>query len=233
MLCALALAGVALFFFDFISVKLAGQTVNFTGFQAAFGASQKLGEETINTFKGAWYILAFVISALGLAFSGLTFKFGNKMRVAAIAANFALALNLTVLYLSNTTAYFDDRITGGKRLIGEAVGSLGGTSRKEIFFLAAIIVAVLGFAVAIGYWLTADLAEVADSKGSKKPISKRFVRFIKDYVSEIKKIIWPDKENVTKNTTIVIIMCAVVGAYIWLWDFGLAQLLQFILSLKK
>ena len=75
-----------------------------------------------------------------------------------------------------------------------------------------------------------DYAEVLESDGAKKPLVKRFVSFIREYKSEIKKIRWPDFKTVLKNTIIVLIVCAVVGAFIWVLDFGLGNLIKWLFA---
>ncbi|MBQ2704199.1 MAG: preprotein translocase subunit SecE [Clostridia bacterium] len=75
-----------------------------------------------------------------------------------------------------------------------------------------------------------DYAEVLESDGAKKPLVKRFVSFIREYKSEIKKIRWPDIKTVVKNTIIVLIVCAVVGAFIWVLDFGLGNLIKWLFA---
>ena len=85
-------------------------------------------------------------------------------------------------------------------------------------------------AVAGAYLLIDDYLEVAASKGSKLTIPKRVVRFLRDYKSEIKKIIWPGWKDVLKNTAIVLAICLVIGAFIWVVDYGLAELVKLILG---
>ena len=54
-------------------------------------------------------------------------------------------------------------------------------------------------------------------KDTKKGKS-RFLRFFKEVKSEIKKIVWPAKEQVVKNTLIVLAAVVIIGAVIWLLD---------------
>ena len=61
-------------------------------------------------------------------------------------------------------------------------------------------------------------------------LGQKIAKFFRDYKSEVKKIVWPGPRDVVKNTVIVLIMCAVVGAFIWLVDYGLGQLLKLILG---
>ena len=86
------------------------------------------------------------------------------------------------------------------------------------------------FAVAAAaYLLIDDYIEVTQSKGAKRTILKRIIGFFKDYKSEIKKIVWPGFKDVAKNTGIVLAMCLIVGAFIWLLDLGLGKLIELIL----
>ncbi len=77
----------------------------------------------------------------------------------------------------------------------------------------------------------ADYAEVLESHGAKLPILKRMKNFFKDYKSEITKIVWPSRKTVVKNVIVVLIMCLLVGAFIWVLDWALAQLLSLILGI--
>ena len=51
-------------------------------------------------------------------------------------------------------------------------------------------------------------------------------------VSEIKKVTWPTKKQVVSNTLSVLAFCLVVGAIIWLADFGLKSLMSLITRLS-
>ena len=71
---------------------------------------------------------------------------------------------------------------------------------------------------------------VKESNGAKLSIPRRFVNFLKDYKSEIKKVVWPSRQTVVRNTIIVLVMCLIVGAYIAILDFGLANLIGLVLG---
>lgn len=53
-------------------------------------------------------------------------------------------------------------------------------------------------------------------KESKK--KSGFGKFFKEVKSEIKKIVWPAKQQVIKNTMIVIAAVVVIGLVIWVLD---------------
>ena len=77
-----------------------------------------------------------------------------------------------------------------------------------------------------------DYIEVKEAGDGRLTIPKRIVRFFRDYKSEVKKIVWPGLNEVVKNTGIVLIMCLIIGALIWVIDFGLAELLHLVLGIK-
>ncbi|MBE6681639.1 MAG: preprotein translocase subunit SecE [Ruminococcaceae bacterium] len=53
-------------------------------------------------------------------------------------------------------------------------------------------------------------------------------KFFKDYKSEFKKIVWPEKGDTLKQSGIVIVSIIVVGAAIFLLDTGFAKLLEWL-----
>ena len=75
----------------------------------------------------------------------------------------------------------------------------------------------------------------ADKKSTEpKGIKKVFAsikRFFKDLRSETKKIVWNSKQDTIKNTGVVLLVTAVVGAGVWIADLLFGQLREFIFSL--
>ena len=45
-------------------------------------------------------------------------------------------------------------------------------------------------------------------------------RFVKESWGELKKVEWPNRTQVMTGTIVVIIACAIVGAYLWVNDIG-------------
>lgn len=60
-------------------------------------------------------------------------------------------------------------------------------------------------------------------KAEKKVKSRKARKFIKDFRGELKKIVWPDFKTVMKNTGIVLLTVVIIGAMVWILDFGLSQ----------
>ena len=49
--------------------------------------------------------------------------------------------------------------------------------------------------------------------------------------SELKKVVWPNKKTVTKNTGTVLLCSLAIGACIWIFDFVATSAVQMILKL--
>ena len=153
-----------------------------------------------------------------LKISGFSFK-KKGLRYTAPAVGIIDGIYMLVIALSKPNLFVDTRPLPNASSVTYGKGVL----------LAAL--ALLAFAVfSAAYLLIDDYLEVKASKGAKKTIFARIAAFFKDYKSEIKKIVWPGIKEVLKNTLIVLIMCLIVGAFIWLLDFGLGKLLEVILG---
>ena len=65
-------------------------------------------------------------------------------------------------------------------------------------------------------------------KKEKVPLGERFKKFIKDYRSELKKIVWPSREQTIQNTGVVVIailfMTVVVGILDLVFGLGIKGL---------
>lgn len=216
LVCVFSVALITLFFFDFVKV---GAHYSLTGFESAFGSTQTVDKVDLHTYKSAWYILAFLLSATTLVFGAVNFKVKGA-KYATFGFSIASFVNMCVLYFGFPSK-FDYRPFGTTK---------GLTTLLP--FLLALIAAGVVMVLATVSMLVSDYAEVAVSKGTKITIPKRIKRFFKDYKRELKSIVWPSRSTVLKNFVVVIIMCALVGAYIWLLDFGLAELLKFVIGLK-
>lgn len=54
--------------------------------------------------------------------------------------------------------------------------------------------------------------------------AKRGTRLFKEIKSELKKVSWPDRKQLTNNTATVIVATLIVGVIIWTVDFGLQEI---------
>ena len=55
-------------------------------------------------------------------------------------------------------------------------------------------------------------------------------RWFREMKSELKKVVWPNKKTVLKNTGTVLLCSLVIGACIWIFDGVLGSVVQMILS---
>ena len=62
------------------------------------------------------------------------------------------------------------------------------------------------------------MAEVKKENWFKRTWGKT-TKFFRELRSELKKVVWPTREQVTKNTLVVAGCSAFVGVLIWLFDF--------------
>ena len=71
---------------------------------------------------------------------------------------------------------------------------------------------------------------MAEATATKKKSGNKIVRFFKELKSELKKVVWPSKKQVIKNTLIVIAAVIIIGIVIWILDFafgfGISKLIK-------
>ena len=53
--------------------------------------------------------------------------------------------------------------------------------------------------------------------------------FIRESAAELRKVEWPDQRQVTTGTVVVIIACAICGAYLWVNDLVWQRVVEFLL----
>lgn len=71
---------------------------------------------------------------------------------------------------------------------------------------------------------------MGDSAKSEK--TSKLVKFWNGVKAEFKKITWPDKDDLLKQSVAVVIISVVVGAIITVLDFGIQYGVDFITTLK-
>jgi len=75
---------------------------------------------------------------------------------------------------------------------------------------------------------SADKKVEKKAKSKKPPIATRVKNFVKDYKSELKKVVWSPKKDVIKNTGIVLVLAVGVGVAVGLIDLGLGGLVELL-----
>jgi preprotein translocase SecE subunit len=65
--------------------------------------------------------------------------------------------------------------------------------------------------------------------GARRVPGRGFRRFVSEAIAELKKVEWPNQSQVMQGTIVVIIACAIVGAYLWLADLAFKPFVRDIL----
>ncbi|MDO4618779.1 MAG: preprotein translocase subunit SecE [Clostridia bacterium] len=214
-----AVVSLVLFFTDFATITTTAGDVKAVGAVLGFGGELTVADVKYDMARSADILFCFWLTVIGLALSVFSFK-SKGVRYAAPAVGLGAGIYMLVIALSNATSFVD------ARPLSTQLG-VSSIAYSSTVLLAAI--ALLLFAVAsAAYLLIDDYIEVMQSKGAKRTILQRVIGFFKDYKSEVKKIVWPGIKDVVKNTLIVLVMCLLVGAFIWLLDFGLGNLVKYL-----
>ena len=215
-----AVVSLILFFTPFATIATNNGDVSMVGAALGFGSKIDLAGTEYDMAKSADILFCFWLTVLGVVLSVFSFK-SKKVRYFAPAVALGTGIYMLVIALSDATKFVDAR---------PLTTTIGVTSIEYASSVLLTAIALLLFAVAAAaYLLIDDYIEVTQSKGAKRTILKRVIGFFKDYKSEIKKIVWPGFKDVAKNTGIVLAMCLIVGAFIWLLDLGLGKLIELIL----
>ena len=215
-----AVVSLILFFTPFATIATNNGDVSMVGAALGFGSKIDLAGTEYDMAKSADILFCFWLTVLGVVLSVFSFK-SKKVRYFAPAVALGTGIYMLVIALSDATKFVDAR---------PLTTTIGVTSIEYASSVLFTAIALLLFAVAAAaYLLIDDYIEVTQSKGAKRTILKRIIGFFKDYKSEIKKIVWPGFKDVAKNTGIVLAMCLIVGAFIWLLDLGLGKLIEIIL----
>ena len=205
-------AAVVMFFTNFASIVSADATFTATGAELAFG-SKVAGVALHKSYK---LLFCFCVAVLTVVLSGFSFKSKGAKYATPVSAA-VVAVFMLVVTLGDPFKYIN----------GDGISA----SSITYVFTGLITVTALLFGCMLLSTAHLFINDYIECAGKKPTIIKRVAKFLRDYKSEAKKIVWPNLRDVAKNTVIVLIMCAVVGAFIWLLDFGLSKLLSLIWSL--
>ncbi len=205
----LAVAALALFFVvPFVTIVTADGDLSLVAAELAFGGK---------VWKSSHIMFCFFLTVFSALFAALTFKM-KGMRYAAPVVAAVDAVYMLVIYLKG--------LKMPERFI--EIRPLDRISTTPTWVALGIsLVMFAAFAFGVAHLFVDDYIEVSESKG-KRTILRRFIQFLRDYKSEVKKITWPTLRDVVKNTIVVLVISALVGAFIWLVDWGLGSLMEAI-----
>ncbi|OUS29576.1 preprotein translocase subunit SecE [Gammaproteobacteria bacterium 45_16_T64] len=107
---------------------------------------------------------------------------------------------------------------------------------KWLITAALIVVAVVGNSFygeeaflyrLIGVLVVAVIAALVASQTVK---GKAFVALLKDARAEVKRVVWPTKQETLQTTMIVVAVVAFMAIVLWLLDLGLGALSKMIIG---
>lgn len=203
---AFSAAGLILFFTEFVTFTAAGDQVGLGGAQMAFGAD--------GLARSPKVLFAMILSLLSVA--GAAFSFTKKSKAGRwvqIVTAAVAGIYMLVLALSKPWNFLDLRPYAAPSGVAYTCFPI---------ITAAVILASL--AAGIAYILVRDALTAKDGM----TIPKKIAKFFKEYKGEVKKIVWPGPKSVVKNTLVVLVICAILGIFIWLLDWGLSSLIDLI-----
>lgn len=213
---AFALVTFGMFFVNFATVNTATAD-QYSAAQFAWGMAGPI------IAKSAKLAFCMILSLLALVTAILAAVKKGGWRYATPAFGIISGIFMLVVALSHPAKFIDLR---------PVITEVGISSVEYTVFALLIAIGLLvTTALSIGYLFSSDYLEVKASNGSKVLLGKRILKFFRDYRGEIKKIYWPGPKMVIKNTVIVLIMCVIVGAIIWLFDLGLGYIINLILGI--
>lgn len=215
-----AAVSLVLFFTDFATIETLKGDTTMVGAALGFGAKTEIAGVEYDMARSADILFCFWLTVIGLVLSVFSFK-SKKVRYTAPAVGLGAGIYMLVIALSNPLKFVDAR---------PIAPTLGYSVQYTSFVLFAAIALLLFAVAAAAYLLIDDYIEVTESKGTKRTIFKRVIAFLKDYKSEVKKIVWPGIKDVAKNTAIVLVMCLILCLFIFAIDKGLGELLKLILK---
>ncbi len=77
---------------------------------------------------------------------------------------------------------------------------------------------------------------MAEANKKQNPIAgafSRVKRFFRELKSELKKVVWPTKQQLIRNTIVVLLCVLAVGVFIWIFDAIASLGVNGIISLVK
>ena len=215
-----AVAAVLLFFAPYSDVVYGSlNETGRVGAEFAFGAEYGNGATGA---KSAHLLFNFILIAFTVVFAAASYfwKKAKNIRWATIA--FSIITAVYMLVIACKPASFLDLY--GIVPAGYAAEALKTTVIPFLISAACFLTCIS----ALVYLLVADKLAVLAAGDGSLTITQKVIKFLKDYKGEIMKIVWPGPKAVVKNTIIVLIICLIVGAFIWAVDFGLGALLDLI-----
>jgi preprotein translocase subunit SecE len=59
---------------------------------------------------------------------------------------------------------------------------------------------------------------------------KNYINYVRESWGELKKVTWPDKDEVTSFTVVVVIALIIFSTFMWLVDTGIMALIKVVMN---
>ena len=60
-------------------------------------------------------------------------------------------------------------------------------------------------------------------------MKEKIIAFFTDVVKEMNKVTWPKKDDLRDSTVVVLVVCLVIAAFVYVVDLGIGGLLRLLL----
>jgi len=64
-----------------------------------------------------------------------------------------------------------------------------------------------------------------------RQVIPRIRGYVGEVISELKKVVWPTREETRRLTVMVIIIAGSIGVFLAVWDYGFTRLKDWVISL--
>lgn len=105
------------------------------------------------------------------------------------------------------------------KLVGAALLLVAGIYGFYYFAAYSTLLRVIGLLVVAG---------VAAAVALQTEPGRRLWRFVGDARTEVRKVVWPTRQETMQTTLIVIVMVLILGIILWLFDMVLMSILRFL-----
>jgi preprotein translocase subunit SecE len=66
-------------------------------------------------------------------------------------------------------------------------------------------------------------------RAERPHMKEKIIAFFTDVVKEMKKVTWPKKDDLRDSTIIVLVVCLIISAFVFVVDTGVSEVLKRIL----
>lgn len=217
-----AVAALVLFFTNFADVILTDGKDAIKGSILAFGGKA----HGVDLNRSMHLFACALLTIISVLFAGLGFKSKGSRVAQLIFSGIAAVWMLVIACEKSVTLYINATNLPLSKGLSKSVSYSKLLGLPTVLWVSIALFVCLAFIIA--NILLDDYIIARQTKGIT--ILGKVKRFLLDYKSEVKKIVWLGPKAIVKNTIVVIVMCLILGAFIWLIDLGIGELIRLILK---